>query len=329
MKQFFSVLFGGIIAVAFGIFIAYLGSVGWKYVRPYFVSNKLLPALISTKNVDQKNNVPGTDSDDASSISGISRTVRYTAAEEEDIINAALQSLPSLISSKITADSYMLFNVSQNEVAIEHQADKILPIASLTKLVTAVVAKRNISSDKRVSITRQIMATYGNTGQFKVGETFTVKDLMYPLLMVSSNDAAEALAQSFGRRAFIGEMNDFVQSIGAYRTYFQDPSGLSPKNISTARDLSIITDWVRIHEPDILSLTREKTHTMRAHTWINPTHFLNWSNYLGGKNGYTPEANRTGISLFTLGKKKDTYIIIVLGSEGRDADVIRLMEKVN
>jgi len=67
---------------------------------------------------------------------------------------------------------------------------------------------------------------------------------------------------------------------------------------------------------------------VRSHAWRNPTHFLSWSNYLGGKNGYTPEADRTGVALFSMGASKNVYAVVVLGSESRDADVVKLLAKV-
>jgi D-alanyl-D-alanine carboxypeptidase len=172
------------------------------------------------------------------------------------------------------------------------------------------------------------MATYGNTAGFRAGETFKASDLMYPLLMVSSNDTAEAFALAYDRTKFIRAMNDWAQSIGAYRTYFVDASGLSPDNVSTVNDLAIMIDWIRLNDPTIIDISTLKSKTIRNHTWVNPTHFLSWSYYLGGKNGYTTEANRTSVALFALGKNKNIYSIILLGSGNRDADVIKLLEKV-
>jgi D-alanyl-D-alanine carboxypeptidase len=123
-------------------------------------------------------------------------------------------------------------------------------------------------------------------------------------------------------------MNDFAQSIGAYRTYFDDASGLSPRNESTVDDLAIILDWIRKNDPAIISTTALKSKTVRDHTWVNPTHFLSWSYYIGGKNGYTDEADRTAASLFALNPVKNTYAVIVLGSANRDADMMKLLKKV-
>ncbi len=258
---------------------------------------------------------------------GLSRLIRYTANEEEDVINSALGSLPQG-EDRITASSYIVKNLTKNSVWTEYDSDRIRPIASVAKLVTAVIARKLIPEDAEISISAAIVNTFGNTAGFREGETFSASDLMYPLLMVSSNDAAEAFARKFGRKLFVRAMNDFVQSIGAYKTYFSDPSGLSKNDVSSAGDLALILGWIRQNEPSILDITLTKTKTVRNHTWVNPTHFLSWSYYIGGKNGFIDEAGRTAAALFRLGYEKDIYAIVVLGSENRDADVVRLINKV-
>ena len=321
MRQFFYTVFGGLIAIACGIGIAYLGAAAWHFVRPRIDTIKI--PVVGTAAVPVQ-----TTGSDSTTISGMKRTIRFTADEEEDLINAAAQALPSAADKKITATAYIVKNLTRGDTAIEHNADQLQPIASLSKLVTAAVVRRLIAPETRITLTQSIMATYGNTAEFKIGETLTAGDMMYPLLMVSSNDAAEAYAQSYGRKKFIQAMNDFTQSIGAYRTYFADPSGLSEKNVSTANDLAIILKWIHDNDPEIINITALKSKTIRSHTFINPTHFLSWSYYVGGKNGYTPEADRTAASLFALGKNKNLYAVIVLGSESRDGDELKLLAKV-
>ena len=318
MKQFFLTVFGGLMAIGIGVGIAYGGSVAWRSVRPLAVTT-IQSLSAASEPLDQT---------DGTSISGLRRTVRYSADEEEDLINEAAGALPQSPDSKITAKAYIVKNLTLGDTTIQNNAQQLLPIASLSKLVTAIVARKLIAPDERITITQDIMATYGNTAQFHIGETFTASDLYYPLLMVSSNDTAEALARHYGRAKFIKAMNDFTQSIGAYRTYFDDPSGLSPNNASTVNDLVLIVQWIRKNDPDIINITDLKSKTVRSHTWVNPTHFLSWSYYIGGKNGYIPEADRTGVSLFALGPNKNIYIVVVLGSDNRDADVIKLLSKV-
>lgn len=322
MKQFFRIVFGGLLSIALGILLSHGTLKLWNYIQPQ-VKGLNAKAFFSEKFSFDSNNLDG-----VTSISGITRTIRFSASEEEELIDSASRNFSAKNLDDISAKAYVVGNLNTGTIFSSANKDTLTPIASLTKLVTAVIARRMIDPDKRITLTRSIMATYGNTAQFMVGETFVASDLLYPLLMVSSNDVAEAYALSIGRKRFIQAMNDFVQSIGAYRTYFRDPSGLSALNVSTPNDLIIIADWIRLNDPEIFSITQLKSKTIRSHTWVNPAHFLNWSDYLGGKNGYTEEANRTGLALFALGKDKEPHVVVVLGSSDRDGDVVKLLKKV-
>lgn len=323
MKQFFGVLFGGLVAISVGVGIAYGGSLAWTALRPSLA--KVLPQLSKVTMTSVASAITPTD---GTSISGTRRTIRYTASEEEDLINAAAEALPAGSDNKIGAKAYLLKNLTVGGTTVEHNADQLLPIASLTKLATAVVARKLIDPSERITIGKKVMSAYGNTANFVPGETMTAKDLLYPLLMVSSNDAAEAFALAYDKPKFVRAMNDWAQSIGAYRTYFVDPSGISPDNVSTAHDLALMLDWIRKNDSFIIETTALKSKTVRVHTWVNPTHFLSWSYYIGGKNGYIPEANRTAASLFTLGKNKNVYAVVLLGSSNRDADMVKVLGKV-
>lgn len=329
MKQYFQIVFGGLAVVGVSVGIVFGSAWLWRNVTPVITNIRFSSFAFRLPPLTAATGSAVSGLTDSTIVSGLKRVIRYTALEEEDLISAATLALPIGADDRITADGYIVKNLTvDSSVVIEHNSDKSMPIASLTKLITAIVARKLVDPNKKITLTNEIVATYGNTAQFRAGETFRASDLYYPLLMVSSNDAAEAFAQSYGRRAFLQDMNDFVQSIGAYRTYFADPSGLSPDNVSTANDLTIILNWIRNNDPEIMSITELKAKTIKMHTWINPTHFLNWSNYLGGKNGYTPEADRTGAVMFAMGSRKNIYAIVVLNSANRDADVIKLLAKV-
>ena len=321
MNNFFKTAFGSLAAVACGWGLAWGAGRIWQSVFPNGASASLRSMAVAAETAVSQPS-------DGTSISGLKRVIHYTADEEEDLINQAALSLPAGADKKITAAAYLVKDLKTGAIAAEYDQDRLLPIASLTKLVTAVAARKLIPADAEITITPAIMAAYGNTAGFKAGETLSAGDLLYPLLMVSSNDAAEAYARSYGRARFIAAMNDFVQSTGAYRTTFADPSGLSPLNESTADDLAIIVNWIRTHDPEILTVTELKSKTIRGHVFVNPTHFLSWSYYLGGKNGYTDEADRTAVSLFALGPSKDPYVVVLLGSADRDADMIKLLAKI-
>jgi D-alanyl-D-alanine carboxypeptidase len=314
MRAFFTILFGGLITLLACVGMFSVGSFIW-HAANHGATSSVSGALDAS--ID----------DGLTAFASAPEAHRYSAAQEEDLINAATLSLPHGHVESITAKAYIIKDLTTGQIVAQDHAYQLLPIASLSKLVAAVVARRSIPETARIPITKSVMRTYGNTADFTAGETFTAGDLLYPMLMVSSNDAAEAYAEYYGRAKFIQSMNDFVQSIGAYRTYFADPSGLDPKNASTASDMAVILEWIQKNDPTILDITLTKAKTLRSHTWVNPTHFLSWSYYAGGKNGYLPEANRTTASLFKWGAG-DTYAIVVLGSDSRDADVIALLSKI-
>ncbi|MEI6057740.1 MAG: hypothetical protein WCQ60_02095 [bacterium] len=234
----------------------------------------------------------------------------------------------------ISAPSYLVvvLNASTSfpeKILLEKNSFRAVSIASLTKLATAVVAQNILDQNAAITITSKILSTYPNDpAGFRRGEQFKTAQLLYPLLMVSSNDAAEALAQSYapGRAWFIKAMNDWAYSIGAYNTFFADPSGLSPENISSPHDLAIILAWVATHRPDLLTITQTKVKYAGTHTWTSPTQLLNLTSYLGGKNGYLPEAGQTSVSLFH--QNNHAYIVVVLGSKYRDQDILNLLQQI-
>ena len=263
---------------------------------------------------------------------------KYTVGQNVDEEGVLSVPTPDTSSSQksvpISATSYLVvaLNASTSlpeKILLEKNSFRAVPIASLTKLATAVVAQNILDQNAVVTITSKVLATYPNDpGGFRRGEQLKVAQLMYPLLMVSSNDAAEALAQSYapGRAWYIKAMNDWAYSIGAYNTFFADPSGLSPENISSPHDLAIILAWVATRRPDLLAITQTKVKYAGTHTWTSPTQLLNLTSYLGGKNGYLPEAGQTSVSLFH--QNDHAYIVVALGSKYRDQDILNLLQKI-
>lgn len=324
MNRFMRVLFGGLAATAAGV-MAVMGVRAAAWQSPSLVrsaagaSMRMAAAAL------------GIHQADGTSLDGFARVMRYTGAQEEDPAGLAVRNAAALAAAgktSITAAAYVVKDLDTGRTAAGLDQDRRMPMASLAKLVTAAVARRLIPAGEIITLSASDESAYGNTAGFKAGESFKAGDLYYPLLMVSSNDAAEALAGAFGRPAFIAAMNSFAASIGAYRTSFADPSGLSPLDQTTPDDMAIVLDWLRKNDPGILAVTAMKSVTINGHIWINPTHFLSWSYYLGGKNGYTDQARMTGASLFKPGSAGDTYAIVVLGSSDRDGDEARLLDRV-
>ncbi len=297
----------------------------------FAISNKDLLSNIRDSKIENKqvtkNYSQNEEDEDSTFIKSWSRAYIYSKDYEGEVIEKAQDSLPkSYKQGDITAKAFAVVDLDKDIVLLQKDTDTLFPIASITKLVTAIVADNLFKENKYIEINSRILSYNGSSAHFKIGERFTPQELIYPLLMVSSNDSAEALAQSYGRKEFIKEMNGFVNKIGAYKTYFVDPSGLSPQNVSTVSDLVIIMKWIIDHKPEIINITLLKSKEIKIHTWTNPTHFLNLSAYSGGKNGYLPEAGRTSVSLWRLGKNKSLYISVILNSENRDADTLKTLD---
>lgn len=230
-----------------------------------------------------------------------------------------------------SALAYVISDVETGEVIIEKNKDLVLPIASISKLITALVAQENMDMHDLVTVSRSSIETYGNTGGLRQNEQILVTDLFYPLLMESSNDAAEILAESFGKEAFIKKMNEKAKELGMMNTSFDESSGLSEKNVSTADDLRILMEYITKKHPEIWDITRVRQYAIKGHSWGNGSALARKSNFIGGKNGFTYEANRTTASIFEVsvegGKRK--IAVSLLKSNERESDVDMLLRFVS
>lgn len=230
----------------------------------------------------------------------------------------------------ISAEAYLVKNLDTGQVYSSYNNKRVFPIASLSKLVTAVIAIENIPAETKITITQEMLDSgYGEAGNLKIGEIFTVSELLYPLLLESSNDAAEALAKHYGYAEFIRKMNVFVAELGMSVTTFRDASGLSSGNASNADNLFILAQYLYTKDKPLLELTKNKTmtlastteHSMHIFNTINPFPFD--PNFMGGKTGRTNEAKESMISLFRYEHAGTLYpvAVIVLRSDFKIREV--------
>ena len=230
---------------------------------------------------------------------------------------------------KISAKSFLVGDLNTGEVIISKNQEEKFPIASMSKLMTALVTSEIAKNDETLQVTKTALATHGTNGELRLGEKIKITDLIYPLLLESSNDAAEALALYFGREDFISKMNLEAQKIKMNSTLYEDPSGLSPNNQSTASDMFKLTGYLINQKPDLFKITVKKNYTIKKHTWTNISQFLGKEGYLGGKSGYTDEAKQTVVSTFSLplGQIVNRPIaIILLQSSDRKKDTENILK---
>jgi D-alanyl-D-alanine carboxypeptidase len=229
----------------------------------------------------------------------------------------------------ISADSWLVFDMGTGEHILGRHEKQVLPIASVTKLMTAESAYTHFDMGTTTRISWGAVSAEGRAGRLKAGETTTLHELLFPLLLESSNDAAEALSEYRGRGSFLTFMNVKAESLEMRNTHFADPSGLSPQNTSTAEDLSLLLIHLYHHDAHILDITTLKSYIGANHDWLNNNPLVLSPGYRGGKHGYTEEANRTFAGVFeqTFSDGRTRPVgIVVLGSSDikRDVETLRL-----
>lgn len=232
---------------------------------------------------------------------------------------------------RITSDAYLVADLITGEVIVESGSKENYPIASLTKLMTALVSLEAINQFTDTKISRRAIDTYGYQGNLEIGEEIKVGELLYPLLLESSNDAAEAISEVNNRKYFMDLMNQKAKSIGLLDTFFDDPSGLSEYNISTAEDLFRLVQYIHKHKRYILDLTMIPFRDHEDHTWYSNSRFIKDDRYIGSKNGYTDEARKTLIVSYNLdfgGVDRPVAIILLHGSDST-ADVKTILKYIS
>ncbi len=231
---------------------------------------------------------------------------------------------------RVTAKSFLAADLKTGEIILEQNQDLVAPIASVSKLMTGLVAEEKMDLQKMAIVSRDSYNTYGAQGSLVLGEKIRLYDLMYPLLMESSNDAAEVIADAYpaGHVEFLAEMNKKAKELGMKDTYYEDPSGLDPKNVSSVHDLLKLARYIYQNKPVIYDMTRVRNYAILKHQWNNLNRFLNYDTFLGGKNGYIDESRKTGVSLFdvTMAKGgKRSVVIVLLKSDDREGDAVKIM----
>jgi serine-type D-Ala-D-Ala carboxypeptidase (penicillin-binding protein 5/6) len=221
----------------------------------------------------------------------------------------------------------------KEKILFEKNSKRTLPIASISKLMTALLVLEHYDLDQVIRIRQEILDVEGNSGSFRYGDDFTAHDLLYPLLIESSNDAAVALAQTKGLQPFVAMMNEKAQQLNLSNTVFVNPTGLDPDypdqkiNYSTAVDLSTLSQYLHKNHPEIFDILALGQFTLSTpegffhHTIYNTNDLLQQQKWreivIGGKTGWTPIANGA-LLLVVKSPKDDGYIVhIVLGSDDR------------
>ena len=224
---------------------------------------------------------------------------------------------------KITSKAGIVLEQNTGRVLWEKNSKEKLKIASITKILTAIVVVENTDLDSKVVISKKAALTGGSTVGLISGKEVTVKSLLYGLLLKSGNDCAVALAEYVGGNVdeFVKMMNRKAYEIGAKDTHCTNPHGLDTEdNYSTAYDIAKITCYAK----NIEVLSKIMNTESITVDFGNTSKFLANTNRLlftyeycnGGKTGYTAIANRC---LVATAKKDNLEVVaVILGANTTD-----------
>ena len=193
------------------------------------------------------------------------------------------------------------------------------PLASVTKLMTAIIATDTISASQQITITPQAFSVDTSDVALSVGDTYTVSDLMRIMLLKSSNVAAEALADFYGHGRFLDAMNARAVALGMHNTYYGDPSGLSSGSQSSADDLGFLAQHIYNNYPGLLAITRMPQVTVtnlatgKKMLVRSINDFAGQSDFLGGKTGYTDIADGNLLSIFKYENRP--VLVVIMGTD--------------
>lgn len=217
-----------------------------------------------------------------------------------------------------TAYSYVLMDLDSGRVLESKNKDKPLLIASITKIMTAIIALENKDINDFVTVDDSIKSSYGSGIYISVGEEITLKDLLYGLMLRSGNDAAIMISTyvSGSEKEFVSLMNKKAKTIGMKNTIFYNSSGLDNNtmgNISTAYDMALLTKYAMQNSiyREIVKTKKYTTKTnLKSYIWHNKNKMLNYDYVTGGKTGYTEKAKRTLVS--TASKNNINLVVVTI-----------------
>ncbi|MFW0756753.1 D-alanyl-D-alanine endopeptidase [Pseudomonas sp. H11T01] len=237
---------------------------------------------------------------------------------------------------QIASGSALLIDLQTNKVIYSSNPDVIVPIASVTKLMTGlIVLEAKQSMDEYISVS--ISDTPEMKGVFsrvKLNSELSRKEMLQIALMSSENRAAASLAHHYpgGYVAFIAAMNAKAKALGMTSTHYVEPTGLSIHNVSTARDLSKLLQAARKYPMlSELSTTKEKTVTFRKPNYSlgfhNTDHLINKANWdiKLTKTGFTNQAGHCLVLVTSMGNRPVALVILdAFGKYTHFADASRI-----
>lgn len=252
---------------------------------------------------------------------------------EEDFASDNLRY--SMKTPELSAKSYLAADLKSNFVFLNKSEGEVqVPIALLTKLMTALVATEYINLEKEITVTGA-MITATSKPRLKINQELTIFQLLYPLLMESSNEAAAALSSPLGEKYFVNLMNQKAEALGMSNTKFTDTTGESAENVSSVEDLFSLAKYLYNNRSFILKMSAgnlDKT-VYGPPVWNDILSFNDFDGnpeFIGGKVGLVKDVQDAMLAVFKINIMGETrpIVIIVLHSENAVKDIQAILEYI-
>jgi serine-type D-Ala-D-Ala carboxypeptidase (penicillin-binding protein 5/6) len=246
------------------------------------------------------------------------------------LVSKEVQAAPS-----VSAQRAILMDGETGRVLFEKDAHSTSRIASITKIMTAVLAIESGKMDEKVTVSPNAEGTEGSSLYLKAGEKIKLEDLVYGLMLRSGNDSAVAIAEAVGGslEGFVHLMNQKAAEIGMKNSHFSNPHGLDDHedHYSTAYDMALLTKYAMENE-HYKKISGTKVHTAPNpeekwdRKWKNKNRMVTelYKHSTGGKTGYTKRAKRTLVS--TASKDGENLIAVTLNAPDDWNDHIGMFE---
>ena len=224
----------------------------------------------------------------------------------------------------ISASKAIVMDLNSGRVLYDLNKDEPQLIASISKIMTCLIAIMYSDLNKTVVVDEDVLKSYGSSVYLEVGEEIKLLDLLYGLMLRSGNDAATQVAKAVAgtEEAFVYLMNEYASTIGMKNTHFVNPHGLDSNgvgNTSTAYDMALLTK-VAMQNETFAHIFGTRSYTaesnLKTYNWEGKNKLFSMYEYTtGGKTGYTEAANRT---LVTTASQDNKNLVVVTLNDGND-----------
>ncbi len=226
----------------------------------------------------------------------------------------------------LSAQGTAVIDADTGDTLFERNADECLPMASTTKIMTALVALGEGNLDREYTVKKEYTLVEGTSMYLREGEKLTIRDTLYGLMLCSGNDAALALAgECGGFDAFLEKMNAKAEELGCTNTHFDNPNGLtSETHYTTARELAKITA-AALQDPVFRKIVSTRSYTAGDRVMVNHNRMLGrYEGAIGVKTGFTKAAGRCLVSAAE--RNGRTIIVVTLNDPDDWNDHIALLD---